>query len=243
MGRPHRPAGPDAEPLRTRTRLGKPPREKDPSAPGTTTSRAPPAIEVQPRHSPHPRIQSPSTAASLPSRRLDQAPTPRTRAPLLVSHHLLWGFSQFPCSTTERGEGGERGRRRGAPPPAPRRGDRSAVRDQGTGAEEGRHRDDDVRREEQSRHAAAVHHYTAPPVFPEPATTTPPTQCECRRSCLYLFSTLVSSRMLQRRRDTPPYEPALVLAIEPQDFRPATEWCSWATHALEPAVAVRGSCV
>jgi hypothetical protein len=34
-----------------------------------------------------------------------------------------------------------------------------------------------------------------------------------------------------------------VLAIEPQDYRPATVWSSWATHAPEPAVTVRGICV
>jgi hypothetical protein len=39
MGRPHHPTGPDAEPLRAHTRLGKPPRGKDPFALRSHTTR------------------------------------------------------------------------------------------------------------------------------------------------------------------------------------------------------------
>jgi hypothetical protein len=116
MGRPHRPAGPDAEPQHKLSCLGKPAMGKDPSTPGTTASGATSAIEVRPHRSPHPCVQSPSAAASLPSHYLDWAPTPRTRAPLLASHHLLWGF--FPSSVPLPREE-KRGRRRGAPLPAP----------------------------------------------------------------------------------------------------------------------------
>jgi hypothetical protein len=40
-------------------------------------------------------------------------------------------------------------------------------------------------------YADAVHHYTMLPVFPESATTTPPTQCECHCNLLHLSSCLV----------------------------------------------------
>jgi hypothetical protein len=51
----------------------------------------------------------------------------------------------------------------------------------------------DAKEREQSRDADAVLHYTALPSFPEQATTTPPTQCEHRRSPLHLFPSLVSA--------------------------------------------------
>jgi hypothetical protein len=129
MGQPHRPAGPDAEPQCRRTRLGKPPRGKDPSALGTTTSGALPDNEVHPRRSPHLCIQSPSAAASLPSHRLDRAPTPQTRAPCWSPTICFGDFPHFPVPLPREEKREKGGRRRGAPSPAPRRGDRSAVRD------------------------------------------------------------------------------------------------------------------
>jgi hypothetical protein len=54
-------------------------------------------------------------------------------------------------------------------------------------------RDADAKRKEQSRDAATAYHFAAPPVFPKPAMTTPPTQCECHRSRLSLSFSLVST--------------------------------------------------
>jgi hypothetical protein len=44
----------------------------------------------------------------------------------------------------------------------------------------------------------------------------------------------------RRRWGAPPCDHAWLRAFELQDCRPATVWCSRATHAPEPAVAVRG---
>jgi hypothetical protein len=81
----------------------------------------------------------------------------------------------------------------------PHRGDRSAVHDQGAGAEKGPHRDVNARRKEWSRNVDAVHDYTALPVFPEPATTTPPTQRE-HRAATFSFPLPWSLPVLTRRR-------------------------------------------
>jgi hypothetical protein len=51
----------------------------------------------------------------------------------------------------------------------------------------------DAKEREQSRDADTVLRYTASPAFPKPATTTPPTLCERRRSLLHLFPSLVSA--------------------------------------------------
>jgi hypothetical protein len=196
MGWPHRPASPDDELLRARACLGNPPRGKDPFALRSHANRGSDGHRRAATLPLYPRVQSPSVAASFPLHRLDRVPAPRTRAPLLVSHHLLWGFSPSPVP---RPREEKREKRRGAPPPAPRQGDRSTVHVQEVGAEDGPLRDDAARREERSWDADAVHHYPAPPAFPRPATTTSPTQCEHCCSRLYLSPTLVSSWMLQWR--------------------------------------------
>jgi hypothetical protein len=190
MGLPHRPAGPDAEPMRVRARLGKPPRGKDPFALRNHSNRGFAGHRSAATSPLRPRVQSPCVTASLPLCRLDRAPTLWTRAPLLSYHHLLWGFphSPVPLLIGEKGE-----RRRGASSPAPHQGDQSAIIVQEARVVEGPLWDEEVKREEQSRDATAVHHYTVPPVFPEPDTTTPPTQCERHRSHLSFSSSLVST--------------------------------------------------
>jgi hypothetical protein len=82
--------------------------------------------------------------------------------------------------------------------------------------------------------------------FTKPATPTPPTRCERRCIHLHFFpSSLVAfqcwtGNVEARRRD--PYL-ACVPAFEPQTYRPATGQSSWALHAPELAVPVRGASV
>jgi hypothetical protein len=92
-----------------------------------------------------------------------------------------------------------------------------------------------TRRPRQSRDTDAERHST------EPATTTPPTRRE-HPAANFSFSpsldaSLCSTGDVEARRQESC--PACVLAIEPQNCRPATGRSSWALHAPELAVAVR----
>jgi hypothetical protein len=116
-------------------------------------------------------------------------------------------------------------------PVVTRKGEEAVRVVEGAGPEQGQPR----RRQERLRRAT---------VYPEPATPTPWTRCESRPNPLHLFPLLDFFSVLNRRRwGTPSGDLAWVRAIEPQDCRPATVWCSRATHAPVPAVAVRGPLV
>jgi hypothetical protein len=110
MGRPHHPAGPDAEPMRACS-FRESSRGKDLAALRSHADRGFAAIDARPRRLSAARIQSPSAAATLPLRHLDRVPTPRGRASAgHLPTHL--GFSPLPMCATARGKesgGGEKG--------------------------------------------------------------------------------------------------------------------------------------
>jgi hypothetical protein len=168
-------AGPDAEPLREHS-PGNLPGEKTPLPFEATPIGASPAIDTRPRRL-FARASNPQALWPLcPCAALTGCLHPEVE-PLLATHLPLWCFPPFPCSAAERGrregEVGRRGerrrrahRRRAAPrEPESRPGSRSRSRGS----------------------TAAVNIYT------EPATTTPPTQCERHHSLLHLFPSLVSA--------------------------------------------------
>jgi hypothetical protein len=123
------------------------------------------------------------------------------------------------------------------PQPLPRGVERKpSALGEGAGLEQEypRHRER-LRRREHLRHAT---------VYPEPATTTPSSQCEHRRGHLPLPSPLGFFSVSNRRRwGAPSGDLAWMRAFEPQHCRPATVWRSRAIHAPGPAVAVRGPLV
>jgi hypothetical protein len=179
MGRPHRPTGPDAESLRTQARLGNTPGGRTPLPPEPRHQGI-----LRPLECGHvaliPRAPNLGALRHLcPCAAHAWATTPRDRAPA-GSPPATWGFPPFPCFAAERGGGGRKGgRRRGAPSPAPCRGDRSAVR----GLEPGppgreppcRGGGSCASPRSRSRGSAAVGNtYAAGNDYTEPATTTPP---------------------------------------------------------------------
>jgi hypothetical protein len=124
---------------------------------------------------------------------------------------------QCAAAEVDRGRGGCRTRRRCGRRKAPRR----------------------TRRPRQSRDTDAKRHSI------EPATTTPPTRRE-HPEAMFSFSHPLDASLCStddveaHRRES---RPACVLAIEPQNCRPAMGQSSWALHAPELAVVVRCSSV
>jgi hypothetical protein len=158
----------------------------------------------------------------LPLRRLDRVVTSQARSPAGLPP-LTWGFSPFPCSTAERGEAGEnegraagRAALRGRKPPCRGSEHRAGPRDRSRGDTAARN------------------------IYPEPATTTPPTRREHPAAIFFFPSSLDASLCCTGDVEAHHREscPACVLVIEPQNCRPVTGRSSWALHALELAVVV-----
>jgi hypothetical protein len=100
----------------------------------------------------------------LPLHRLDRVVTSRARA-IAGLPPLTWGFSPFPCSTAERGEAVEKeGRAAG----------RAALRGRKPLCRGSEHRAG-PRDRSRGDTAAGYTYYTDVNIYPEPATTTPPT--------------------------------------------------------------------
>jgi hypothetical protein len=166
----------------------------------------------------------------LPLCHLDRVVTSRARAPAGLSP-LTWGFSPFPCSTTERGEAGEKEGRAAT---------RAALRGRKPSCHGSEHRAGPRHRSRGV--AAAGNTYNADVnIYPELATTTSPTRREHPAAIFFSPSSLDASLCCTddveaRHRESCP---AYMLANEPQNCRPATGRSSWALHAPELAVAVR----
>jgi hypothetical protein len=109
MGRPHHPAGPDAEPMRACS-FRESSRGKDPAALRSHADRGFAAIDARPRRLSAARIQSPSAAATLPLRHLDGCLHPEGE-PLLATYQPTWGFPLFLCAPPQGGRRVEAGRR------------------------------------------------------------------------------------------------------------------------------------
>jgi hypothetical protein len=177
-----------------------------------------------------------SAATNWPPRHLDQDPIGSPPGSSRIPPTRL-GFFPFPVLPPQEGGRGESGGMWGkkeealsVASPLTRR-DRS---NRGPSAPGGRSReplrDVDAKRKEQSRDDAAVYYFTAPPVFPEPATPTPPPQRE-HFAAVLLFLPPWSlscdagahpSDVPAASRRTTLFHLACVLAFAPQNCRPVT---------------------